>query len=100
MDDRCKNYTCHSYLGNSKAKRENLKANSFGKSGVSHHSRFSFFKKTTPQEIFYSEKNRLPVLFFVGESAEIPIFRFPEARIRTRVSYLRADTIPPFFNST
>jgi hypothetical protein len=89
-----------SYCRIGKAKREILKANSFGGSGISHHSRSSFFKISIPPKNIYSVKNRLPVFIFVGESAEIPIFRIPEARITNRVSYLKADRDPPFFNST
>ena len=100
MKDRDQIIKCASYYRIGKAMREILKANSFGGSGISHHSRSSFFKVSIPPKYIYSVESRIPVLILVGESAEIPIFRIPEARNNARVSYLNSDSIPTFFNST
>ncbi|UZH56587.1 hypothetical protein JRG66_06970 [Salinimicrobium tongyeongense] len=93
-------YDSETYCENGRLKRENLKANSSGRPGTSHDSRSSFFKIPLPPVDFLRLQNIGPLVNFVAEPAEIPIFRFPEAPHRARASYRRAIVQPPFFNST
>lgn len=101
MDDRCKFFDSNTYYDYGIKKRENLKANSPGRSGSFTGSRASFSKRTFTLQVLQQLKVLQPPADFVAEPTEIPIFKVPEAAYRRqRDSYKTAAKEPQFFNST
>lgn len=100
MDDRCSFFDSNTYYDNGIKKRDNLKANSPGRSGSSNGSRPSFFTTILPLHLLQPYKSLQARVIFVAEPAEIPIFRTPEAAPRQMERFRKPALEPKFFNST